>query len=683
MAPAKAEEEENALLQFGDRAALAAAAHTTAAGSAELLLEAEATPSISFASSSASRWQRVRTPLGLSGVLAFTALACVNLSGTNAREGGVSQRPQPGASEHGSGEGWLNGARAVNLLSSGGLRRPAAAAPEEAVELVSDVDVGDCLSNCYGVSGHCDYCKEGEACCSQADANLSSNPLECRGVTGYKTKDQYECVVAAKVTLSHWQQDCWYACGGHSGYCQWCGEGNACCRADWAHTDGSARECDQAVGFRTGVHECVHAGWLPGAPTPAPYPKAPLGAACSAHPKCEDMQGECCPPTAGGENLDCCEVPTPTPTDPDYHTELPAAGGTYSCSTNWMVNGTHAMEKKGICMDDTTLEWCPGEIPTVWPNTNEKVRSIRMFKAWADYLQTDKQTAWKQIKRFTEANDATILLGVAVTCNESADDIEWNYAKDFIRFIGPKSIMGLAIGNEMELLQFKSKEFVNDDCLRRLWDKRGFIDIFKRRVADMDSLDTGFKNVPVTSVWSGYSLGGGRWREEWKARVDSFMVSMNMAYGQRFVYTFNLYPYFDTGFSMEWNGKCWGAVNKAVNFVQESIVPTQARMVRYKMWQTTSRYDDKMWVGETGWSWPMSTTLSRPMSDCSDFSSEDTYRKFYTNFLKWDLHLGKRMRPPDHVFYFTVHDSVNFGLAEHFGLIADCRVPMCKLQAPK
>merc|ERR1712039_463659 len=36
--------------------------------------------------------------------------------------------------------------------------------------------------------------------------------------------------------------------------------------------------------------------------------------------------------------------------------------------------------------------------------------------------------------------------------------------------------------------------------------------------------------------------------------------------------------------------------------------------------------------------------------------------------------------PPDHMFFFSLRDSLNFGEAEHFGVMEDCLGSLCKLR---
>lgn len=50
----------------------------------------------------------------------------------------------------------------------------------------------------------------------------------------------------------HIGEDCWGECS--TGYCSWCGKGNACCKKD---RQQDPPECRNAVDFKTTLHECV------------------------------------------------------------------------------------------------------------------------------------------------------------------------------------------------------------------------------------------------------------------------------------------------------------------------------------------------------------------------------------------------------------------------------------------
>ena len=119
----------------------------------------------------------------------------------------------------------------------------------------------DCWKPCDKTPGYCSWCGQGMACCRKGAQN---DPFECHGVTSFSRSDQHVCVqplsanpailLAASSSVNHAGRDCWYECGG-SGFCSWCGAGNACCRFG-AHFD--AEECSGATEFSsTQHHVCV------------------------------------------------------------------------------------------------------------------------------------------------------------------------------------------------------------------------------------------------------------------------------------------------------------------------------------------------------------------------------------------------------------------------------------------
>lgn len=130
-------------------------------------------------------------------------------------------------------------------------------------------------------------------------------------------------------------------------------------------------------------------------------------------------------------------------------------------------------KQKGLALDDTTFQNCPGSIPRKWPNTQENITSLRMFKAWDGQWPDEGRTqAWQQIKDFVEQNEATVLLGTQITCNETDDDRDWRLMMELLPLLGRKRVMAVAVGNEMELLQFKS--YVSKNCTRRIWEEGYF-----------------------------------------------------------------------------------------------------------------------------------------------------------------------------------------------------------------
>ena len=107
--------------------------------------------------------------------------------------------------------------------------------------------------------------------------------------------------------------------------------------------------------------------------------------------------------------------------------------------------------------------------------------------------------------------------------------------------------------------------------------------------------------------------------------------------------------------------------------------------ILFKLFRTialmVSPTNDVLWVTETGWSSPQPSTLDTRMAHCPEFSSPQSFQTYYSGFLSWNLSLsGTSPRGPDHIFFFTVRDSNNFGMEEHFGLIDTCSTTQCKLQ---
>merc|ERR1712217_757691 len=81
----------------------------------------------------------------------------------------------------------------------------------------------------------------------------------------------------------------------------------------------------------------------------------------------------------------------------------------------------------------------------------------------------------------------------------------------------------------------------------------------------------------------------------------------------------------------------------------------------------------------------MGSTLGGNAAKCAAWSSYESFSTIYENFLSWDISMPDNIKPPDHVFYFTIRDSSNFGIPESFGLIGGddpkewCDVTTCKI----
>lgn len=358
------------------------------------------------------------------------------------------------------------------------------------------------------------------------------------------------------------------------------------------------------------------------------------------------------------------------------------ARAVYKCTSDVNLPITKASQK-GLALDDTTLHWCADQIPGSWPNTDEPVTSIRIFKAWQGWwTDMDKHQAWSRIVDFVHGQSARALVGTSIGCNEEDDDRDWTDVAQLIQMLGPDHVMGLAIGNEVDILW---QEGVTADCVNRMWNGNYFARKFKERAQALDAME-GFagRNIPVTTVLSEFSLAGDPFVEDpSKARVNSFVTDMHGTYGDRFVFTFNLYPYFDESskyFSVQdalKRGTCFGEAG--------CLFADVGKTFRKRVTEIAG--GAKMWIGETGWSSPAASTLPEPMHSWPEFSSLAAFRSSYERFLSWDLSLDGEAGP-DHVFYFTMRDATAFGnRLEGFGLVGDrrgqahlCDEPACKIQ---
>jgi hypothetical protein len=365
-----------------------------------------------------------------------------------------------------------------------------------------------------------------------------------------------------------------------------------------------------------------------------------------------------------------------------------------------------APSQKGLALDDTTLHFCPGNVPFHWPNTNEPVTSFRMFKAWAGWWNepwVNKQAAWHQLASHLKATNGKVLVGTQISCSEEQDDADWENVKEMMKVFGPERVMGLAIGNELELLWTKGSILGDElpECLDRMWNQEYFLNKFHARVRDMDALGEGFKQVKVTSVFGGFVLAepGLPFYElcdihDRCARVGTFSNNVTHFFGDRYAHTINIYPYFEDPF-IEYDTpgeeppKCNNALAYCRCFQSDDASTCNfswmVGRVRERL-EMLGNADATLWIGETGWSSPMADTMDTKMRWCADWSTKESFAEYYTNFLDWDLNMNGRYRGPDHVFYFTMRDSDNFGKVESFGLIGDgdplqwCTNTTCKVQ---
>lgn len=360
------------------------------------------------------------------------------------------------------------------------------------------------------------------------------------------------------------------------------------------------------------------------------------------------------------------------------------ASADYRCES--LLKFSHVVEtrRKGLAIDDGTFSECAERIPHLWPNTDMPVTSLRLFKAWDSAWPADRAMhAWKAIADFATRFGAKVLVGTQISCNEAEDDRDWANVLQLLRLLGPERVMGVAVGNELELLQFKDKRLVPDACVERVWGGGYFVRKFDQRVLDLDMLG-GFEDVPVTSVFSATIASEYPFCNVSKAPVLAFFQHVIRRYGARWVYSVNVYPYFDPSNQLDpGSPHCAGALQRSLcwNDADHCLLAGITKSLRERMQAMGS--NDVLWVTETGWSSPMAGTLrDKPIGVCAEFSSEASFRQYYEGFLSWDL-TTSGVRGADHIFYFTPRDSNNFGVGENFGLISSCGDSACKLQAPQ
>mmetsp|Transcript_109334 Transcript_109334/g.244290 ORF Transcript_109334/g.244290 Transcript_109334/m.244290 type:complete len:455 (+) Transcript_109334:75-1439(+) len=362
-----------------------------------------------------------------------------------------------------------------------------------------------------------------------------------------------------------------------------------------------------------------------------------------------------------------------------------------ACETDdypWQVASS---SKKGLTLDDETLLGCPSRIPELWPNTQERVTSLRLFRVWSkDWPEAKRLPTFEVLRDLARNSFIQILVGTPLTCNAEDDEQDWQWTKELLQMLGPDHVMGLSVGNELELLWKKKREdrTVTKKCIDEFWGDEGYFwQQFQRRVKEFDAL--GFESAKVTSVFSGAALGGD-WRSPFletkgKAMVNTFFTSANKAYGKRFVFTFNFYPYFDESFGWDpgLGGRaktCKFSLAAATCWGDGCAAPSGMAVVPRKIQQLTGAMDRVFWVGETGWCSAKAATLHTKVADCKAWSSEESYRSYYEGFLAWDLRING-MPPPEHVFYFTMRDALNYGQPEHFGVIEHCNSTKCKVHS--
>jgi len=336
------------------------------------------------------------------------------------------------------------------------------------------------------------------------------------------------------------------------------------------------------------------------------------------------------------------------------------------------------MGSKGLCVDDATLRECPGSLPSAWPNLGaQAVRSVRLLRPWHSSWGGvgERRRAWAALTSWVSTLGAKVFLGTQVTCDTLADDEMWRWNLDLMALLGKERIMGMAIGQEMDIFR-DSRSSVDSACNVELWKGRYWA-VLQNRVSDMDS--KGFTEVKVTAVWGLSVLGSIEtpFKEDSAARVNSLLSRAHARWGGRWVWTFNAYSVWDRSLWPDSKRDCAEKARAAV-----SIQPVKSilRDIRRRIKQITGKDDDPLWVGENGWPSLAPGSVKKELPFCPEFWSMKALKRAYRNFLSWDMSIGDGLHGPDHAFYFAVRDSTQSSTPESFGLLHSCTNTSCKIQ---
>lgn len=259
-----------------------------------------------------------------------------------------------------------------------------------------------------------------------------------------------------------------------------------------------------------------------------------------------------------------------------------------------------------------------------------------------------------------------------MTCDPDADDAMWQWNLELMKLLGKDHVMGVSIGNEMDVfghLRFDS----NAPCNKMLWEGM-YWNILKSRISDLDA--HGFEDTRVTITWAMSVLDALEtpFKEDALAKANTLVTQAFKRLGSRWVWSFNIYPMWSHDLWPTSVGDCG---SRSALATQIEPVKTMLKQIRQRIQRVTGNHDDTLWIGGTGWSFPVPRSLHETLSFCPSFHSLSTFKDWYENFLAWDLSVGEGVNGPDHVFYSAIRDSNNNG----FGLINSCASSTCKVEA--
>ena len=185
----------------------------------------------------------------------------------------------------------------------------------------------------------------------------------------------------------------------------------------------------------------------------------------------------------------------------------------YNCQGHLFLGQVAESAKKGLTVDDTTVANCSGQLLEYWPQSSpsdympsKRVKLMRLFRAWApEWPEVERYPAWTRVASYIRKHNAGVLVGTTVSCSEDEDKQSWQWTKELLTLIGREHVIGLSIGNELDIWHLFRKELkVDDACLHRLRDGGYTLTWFRRVVFEFDAM--GYKHVPVTTALAGLAV---------------------------------------------------------------------------------------------------------------------------------------------------------------------------------
>jgi len=137
--------------------------------------------------------------------------------------------------------------------------------------------------------------------------------------------------------------------------------------------------------------------------------------------------------------------------------------------------------------------------------------------------------------------------------------------------------------------------------------------------------------------------------------------------GDRFVYSFNEYPFWALNcYAYPEPGK-WTGISQVMSDYKNRIAIANKNK------------HPVIWMTETGWSSTVPSSQYPPVCPNgtygTDYCSVARLKGYYQGFREWDLGYA------EFGFYFSLRDSSNFGMTEGFGLVNGCAesTSLCKI----